>query len=324
MDLIQGLPSGAEANNRPPVPPRPVISPSSQSRQSSMNNNHNNNNGFSRSRGNSSSMSDAKLRPNSSSTPYMNSPSFQQQYNNSSSSSSPPGVSSSFAQPQQAFVLDPFYETADRPEVRLASTLLERMHYDDLCDFYALLVATERLETAYVRDSITAKQYTKTCNKLIAQYRTMREKHKWDDGHIQTFLSTYKISTCKAAAVRLSLGIPATLLYGGNEAESKGKELIIFQCVQTFITTMDSLKLDIRAVDELFPGLRDLVENLNRIPELPRDHEVHTQVQKWLGLMAQMRATDELTDDQARQMAFDLDSAYGALHRFMEAKSKAR
>lgn len=42
-------------------------------------------------------------------------------------------------------------------------------------DLYAILKTTEKLERAYVRDDISAKDYEPACQKLIAQFRTLWE-----------------------------------------------------------------------------------------------------------------------------------------------------
>jgi hypothetical protein len=55
---------------------------------------------------------------------------------------------------------------------------------------------------------------------------------------------------CKAAANRIKVGVPATIIHGGGE-DSKGQMLIVFHTVQAFITTMDQLKLEMKAVDEV-------------------------------------------------------------------------
>ncbi len=42
-------------------------------------------------------------------------------------------------------------------------------------DLFAILKATEKLERAYVRDAISAKDYEPACEKLIAQFKTLWE-----------------------------------------------------------------------------------------------------------------------------------------------------
>jgi hypothetical protein len=40
-------------------------------------------------------------------------------------------------------------------------------------DMYAIIVATEKLERAYVRDKISAQDYEPACQKLIGQFKTL-------------------------------------------------------------------------------------------------------------------------------------------------------
>ena len=40
-------------------------------------------------------------------------------------------------------------------------------------DLFAILKSTEKLERAYVRDAISAKEYEPLCSKLIGQYKTL-------------------------------------------------------------------------------------------------------------------------------------------------------
>ena len=44
-----------------------------------------------------------------------------------------------------------------------------------ITDLFAILKSTEKLERAYVRDAISAKEYEPLCSKLIGQYKTLYE-----------------------------------------------------------------------------------------------------------------------------------------------------
>lgn len=70
---------------------------------------------------------------------------------------------------------------------------------------------------------------------------------------------------CKAAANRIKVGVPATLIHGAGE-DSKGQMLIVFHTVQAFITTMDQLKLEMKAVDEVIHDMLiiDMLYFVNR------------------------------------------------------------
>ena len=51
--------------------------------------------------------------------------------------------------------------------------------------------------------------------------------------------------------------------------------------IQMFITFFDHLKLNVRAVDELFPTLNDLYSSINTMSRLPEDCDVTDRVKKW-------------------------------------------
>ncbi|XP_016365362.1 vacuolar protein sorting-associated protein 28 homolog [Sinocyclocheilus rhinocerous] len=89
--------------------------------------------------------------------------------------------------------------------------------------------------------------------------------------------------------------------------------------MQLFITVMDKLRLEIRAMDEIQPDLRELMETMNRMSNMPPDSEAKDKVSLWLTTLSSMSASDELDDSQVRQMLFDLESAYNAFNRFLHS-----
>lgn len=209
------------------------------------------------------------------------------------------------------------FKFVEKPKVVLHRDRKEKKLYENLSDLYSIILATEHMEKAYVRDSITNDEYTSACKKLIAQYKTQREMLGEQVPDIYGFMSRYNMD-CAAAANRFKIGVPATIFHGGNQTgEEKKAELSVFHCVQHFITTMDSLKLDMKAVDELHPCMSDLMESLNKVGTLPSDHVSLEKVKHWLVTLNGMRASDELSDDQVRQMLMDLDQAYNAFHKFV-------
>ena len=48
-------------------------------------------------------------------------------------------------------------------------------HLSAAADLFAILKTTEKLERAYVRDAISAKDYESGCQKLIGQFKTLWE-----------------------------------------------------------------------------------------------------------------------------------------------------
>jgi ESCRT-I complex subunit VPS28 len=152
---------------------------------------------------------------------------------------------------------------------------------------------------------------------------------------LDAFCREYSLE-CRAAEQRFKVGIPATVVHGevggaggggfggggaggaGGGGSDRRMEVSVFHAVQNFITLMDSLKLGQRAVDELHPPLVELVDSISRVPSLPQDHESRQKTMSWLTTLHQMKAHQELNDEQTRQMAFDLDSAYNAFHKFVK------
>lgn len=57
--------------------------------------------------------------------------------------------------------------------------------------------------------------------------------------------------------------------------------MLVAETVQHFITAMDAIKLEQRAVDELHPLISDLMNALNRVPGLPPDHLGSTKLREW-------------------------------------------
>lgn len=49
--------------------------------------------------------------------------------------------------------------------------------------------------------------------------------------------------------------------------------------------------------------------------------EGKAKLKNWLGVLANMKASDSLSNEEARQLAFDLESAYTEFERILEAHS---
>jgi ESCRT-I complex subunit VPS28 len=64
------------------------------------------------------------------------------------------------------------------------------------------------------------------------------------------------------------------------------------------------LKLDLHAVDQIYPLLNDLYESLCKISSLPPDWKGKVDIKKWLTEMSNMSASDELSPEQVRFFCF--------------------
>lgn len=91
----------------------------------------------------------------------------------------------------------------------------------------------------------------------------------------------------------------------------------IADIVSLFITLMDKLRLEIKAMDELTPDLRDLMDTMNRLSLLPSDFDGKQKVSTWLQTLNSMSASDELSETQVRQLLFDLETSFNAFNQIL-------
>lgn len=60
--------------------------------------------------------------------------------------------------------------------------------------------------------------------------------------------------------------------------------------------------------DALHPLLSEIIQSVNRVTD--QDFENRGKIIQWLIALNQMRATEELSEDQARELAFEIEQAY--------------
>ncbi|CAG8505432.1 43_t:CDS:2 [Dentiscutata heterogama] len=200
-------------------------------------------------------------------------------------------------------------------EVRLYTNNKDREKYENLADVYAIIVTMEHLEKAYVRDSVTAAEYTPSCAKLIAQYKTAMNLVCDLIPDVEQFMKEYKLK-CPAAVNRFKIGVPATIEHSIDPIKSAK---YVAESVSHFITLMDALKLNMKAVDEIHPMLSDLMQSLNNVSSLPAEHEA--KIRNWLITLNSMKASDEINEEQVRQLLFDLENAHNAFYRSLSDKN---
>jgi len=63
------------------------------------------------------------------------------------------------------------------------------------------------------------------------------------------------------------------------------------------------------------------VNRLGKIVQMAQDFEARIKMKSWLSILSSMRATEVLTEDQARQFVFDIDNAHQAFLQFLHGLS---
>ncbi|XP_011793411.1 PREDICTED: vacuolar protein sorting-associated protein 28 homolog isoform X3 [Colobus angolensis palliatus] len=182
-------------------------------------------------------------------------------------------------------------------EVKLYKNAREREKYDNMAELFAVVKTMQALEKAYIKDCVSPSEQVQG-----SEISTIDE-----------FCRKFRLD-CPLAMERIKEDRPITI------KDDKGNlNRCIADVVSLFITVMDKLRLEIRAMDEIQPDLRELMETMHRMSHLPPDFEGRQTVSQWLQTLSGMSASDELDDSQVRQMLFDLESAYNAFNRFLHA-----
>ncbi|KAF4526405.1 hypothetical protein B566_EDAN016885 [Ephemera danica] len=184
--------------------------------------------------------------------------------------------------------------------------------YDNMADLYALINTLQHLEKAYIRDCVTPKEYTAACSKLLVQYKAAFNQVQGEEfPTVEAFVKKFRLD-CPAALDRIKEDRPITI------KDDKGNtSKCIADIVSLFITIMDKVRLEIKAMDQLQPDLRDLLDTMNSLSLLPSDFEGKQKTSDWLTTLATMQASDELSEQQSRQLLFDLESSYTAFNKLL-------
>ncbi|QDS70821.1 hypothetical protein FKW77_004901 [Venturia effusa] len=226
-----------------------------------------------------------------------------------------------YAQRQLAYAPTPYSYTPSSlsstinldEEVKLASNNAERELYDSLAEVYSIIITLDALEKAYLKDSISESEYTDTCNRLLKQYKSnlQDEAVSHEFGDLETFMRVWEIE-CPRARERLRVGLPATVEQGtSRQSAAQGSEAatgLVIEATESFITLFDAIKIGYVEKDMLHPLLVDVIQNANKVTD--QEFDSKGEIVKWLIKLNQMRASDKLNDEEARDFDFDMKQAY--------------
>lgn len=100
-----------------------------------------------------------------------------------------------------------------------------------------------------------------------------------------------------------------------SASASSANGVLIAEATQEFITFLDAVKLGLLSKDQLHPLLSDVIQSVNRVTD--KDFESRGKIVQWLISLNQMKATDELGEDQARELEMDIQQAYNGFKRIL-------
>jgi len=117
------------------------------------------------------------------------------------------------------------------------------------------------------------------------------------------------------ATERIRVGMPATAVTASSgptttsaAAAANTNGALIVEATQDFITFLDALKLGLLSKDQLHPLLTYVIQSVNKVTD--RDFENRGKIVQWLITLNQMKATEELSEEQARELEMDINAAY--------------
>ena len=84
---------------------------------------------------------------------------------------------------------------------------------------------------------------------------------------------------------------------------------------------MDTLKLNMAAKDQIAPCLSDLSVSLYKVPQLPAEFDGKLCVRRWMERLEKMRASDELSEHEVRQLLFDMENSYNSFMRLLGGRA---
>ncbi|TGO49155.1 hypothetical protein BCON_0219g00140 [Botryotinia convoluta] len=198
-------------------------------------------------------------------------------------------------------------------EVKLAESRAERDLQDSLAEVFSIIITLDQLERAYLKDAIPESDYTETCDRLLKQYKAILadESVAREFVDLETFKNEWDIDVPRATE-RLRIGLPSTVTAPSHNASTSNNSgtngTLILEATQDFITFLDALKLGLLAKDQLHPLLSDVIQSVNKVTD--KDFEGRGKIVQWLIALNQMRATEEVSEDRARELELDMNSAY--------------
>ncbi|KAL7945166.1 vacuolar protein sorting-associated [Trichoderma barbatum] len=207
-------------------------------------------------------------------------------------------------------------------EVKLSNTRAERDLQDSLGELFSIIVTLDELEKAFLKDAIPEAEYTEICERSLRQYKALLadETIAAEFGDLEDFKAKWELDVPRATE-RLRVGMPSTTITASSAAPASAPAaatnntsgVLILEATQEFITFLDAVKLGLLSKDQLHPLLSDVIQSVNRVTD--KDFDNRGKIVQWLIILNQMKASDELGEQQARELELDIQQAYQGFRR---------
>ncbi|KAL2675439.1 hypothetical protein Neosp_011624 [[Neocosmospora] mangrovei] len=206
-------------------------------------------------------------------------------------------------------------------EVKLTNTRAERDLQESLAELFSIIVTLDELEKAFLKDAIPEAEYTEICERSLRQYKALLADETITNEFqgLEEFKAKWDLEAPRATE-RIRVGMPSTTIDASSSAPAPAPAaanntsgVLILEATQEFITFLDAVKLGLLSKDQLHPLLSDVIQSVNRVTD--KDFENRGKIVQWLITLNQMKATDELSEHQARELELDIQQAYQGFRR---------
>ncbi|KAI1067995.1 hypothetical protein LB507_004427 [Fusarium sp. FIESC RH6] len=207
-------------------------------------------------------------------------------------------------------------------EVKLTNTRAERDLQESLAELFSIIITLDELEKAFLKDAVPEAEYTEICERSLRQYKALLQDETIarEFGDLEDFKAKWDLEAPRATE-RIRVGMPSTAIDRAPSvpapapaaAANNTSGVLILEATQEFITFLDAVKLGLLSKDQLHPLLSDVIQSVNRVTD--KDFENRGKIVQWLITLNQMRATDELSEQQARELELDIQQAYQGFRR---------
>lgn len=204
-----------------------------------------------------------------------------------------------------------------------------RVKYKKLAEVYSIINALDHLVNVWIRGGCYDEEYLEQRDKLILEFKRYKPSIDTYYPDIRQFFKEYLPENYAAYQILINDQIIGPSICSKcseknkdiNSEEQKtfrNEQLRVAAVVRFFITTIDGLNLNLKIVDEIYPHLKDLQYSLDKITDLPNNFSSKKMIQEWMTILTKMEISDELTEEQIRELTFDLENGYSDFVAFFQ------
>ncbi|WBW73872.1 ESCRT I complex subunit Vps28 [Schizosaccharomyces osmophilus] len=216
---------------------------------------------------------------------------------------------------------------------------------EDFASLYSIIITLENLEIVFTKDAITPDAFESASNLLLQQWDSCLKDEDLLKrfGPLEDFFSKYQLQ-CPRAMKRIqehsenatTTKVSSTLpnhLSETRDSKVDSNEFLhdretaiisapsttppvstaksIAELVQNFITTLDAIRLNFVAKDQLHPLLSELVICMDDLTELlNKQVSGRSKLVQWLIFINHMESTDQLNEEQKEELLQNLEETY--------------